>query len=90
MHDLEWARIIVYEQGGLFTCYKPSSDRSLRNYLVYRGYDLQAVFFKGREDVFMAMAGHPMLRYMQPLGRMDDISVLDFNVYFTPVGFATR
>lgn len=76
-----WPYLVIYDQGGFFTDSLPGT-RSLRNYLVYTGFDVSAVFFKDTKSTFAAQQYHPaikaMLESQQPT-RMDlkDVRILD-------------
>lgn len=64
-----WPYFLVWEYGGLFTLLPPHPTRSLRHYLVYRGFDTTVLFFQKGEssrrawpEDFAAQAQHPVLQ----------------------------
>ena len=62
-----WPYLIVYDQGGLFASHGPAAQRSFKNYLIYTGFDLTAVFFRDAalrmsQQDFAAQAHHAALQ----------------------------
>lgn len=62
-----WPYLIVYDQGGLFVTHSPAVQRSFKNYLIYTGFDLTAVFFRDAtlrmsQQEFAAQAHHAALQ----------------------------
>lgn len=59
-----WPYFLVWEYGGLCTTEAPAAPRSLKNYLIYTGYDATAVFFRQPDatlsaTTLAAQARHP-------------------------------
>lgn len=62
-----WPYLIVYDQGGLFATQLPATTRSLKNYLIYTGFDVAAVYFRDQalqlvQTVLAAQAHHVSLQ----------------------------